>query len=81
MYNVVFKNIGENTSKGVVTWSTFQDKEKFDEWYDAEMRAWYQIVEEGVTQERAVELCSSPEATLAVITSKMRETVEILRQL
>ncbi|MEK7076191.1 MAG: hypothetical protein AAB941_00805 [Patescibacteria group bacterium] len=45
------------------------------------MKIWYQVVEEGVSQEQAVELCSTPEATRAVVVSKMREVVELLRRI
>lgn len=81
MYNVVFRNISGSTSDGVITWSSFKSKAAFDEWNDEKMRSWYQVVEEGVSQERAVELCSTPEATRSVVVSKMREVSELLRQL
>ena len=84
MYNVVFRNISGSTSSGAITWSTFKSKaafDDFDEWNDQKMKSWYQVVEEGVSPERAVELCSTPEATRAVVVSKMREVGELLRQL
>ena len=81
MYNVVFRNIGGGTSSGAITWTSFRDKARFHEWNDEKMKNWYEIVEEGVSQERAVELCSTPEATRAVIVAKLRELDETLRQL
>ena len=54
MYNVVFRNISGSTSDGVITWTAFRDKAYFDEWNDEKMKAWYQVVEEGVSQERAI---------------------------
>jgi hypothetical protein len=42
------------------------------------MRAQEQVVAEGVTPERAVELCSTPEATMATLVSMVRELDEIL---
>jgi len=52
-YNVVFKTrIGP--SQGVITWTSYKDKEHFDQWYNEEMRASYEVVAEGVSQEEAV---------------------------
>ncbi|GMX58695.1 MAG: hypothetical protein MCSN_3490 [Candidatus Microsyncoccus archaeolyticus] len=64
MYVVVFRNIGESISKDVVTWSIFQTKQEFDSWWEnaENARNWYEIVEQGVTRERAIELCTTPEA-------------------
>ena len=81
MYNVVFRNISGSTSDGAITWTSFKSKAVFDEWNDRKMKIWYQVVEEGVSQEQAVELCSTPEATRAVVVSKMREVVELLRRI
>jgi hypothetical protein len=58
MHNVVFRTIVECSTKGAITWTSFKSKEHFDKWYDAKMRDWYEVVEEGVTQQRAVDLCS-----------------------
>ena len=81
MYIVVFRTIVECTSKGAITWSSFKNKEVFDKWYDEKMKSWYQVVEEGTTQERAIELCSSPEATEAALMYKVRQLGELLRQI
>ena len=81
MYNVVFRNISGSTSDGAITWGSHKDKAHFDAWYDEKMMTWYQVVEEGVSQERAIELCSTPEATAAVVVSKLRELGETLRRL
>jgi hypothetical protein len=62
MHIVVFRTIADCASKGAVTWSSFMNKEAFDEWYDQKMQDWYEVVDQGVTKERAIELCSSPEA-------------------
>jgi hypothetical protein len=62
MYIVVFRTIVECMTTGAITWSTFDSKAHFDKCYDEKLRSWYEIVEEGVSEERALELCSSPEA-------------------
>ena len=80
MHNVVFRNISGSISDGVITWSSFKSKVDFDKWNDQKMKSWYQVVEEGVSQERAIDLCSTPEATQAVVVSKMMEVGELLRQ-
>jgi len=72
-YNVVFKNISEGTHTGVITWSSFKNKEEFDEWYDEKMKSWYKIVAEGVTSDRAIQLCSTPEANQAALLATGRE--------
>ena len=52
-YNVVFKTkVG--SSQGVVTWSGYKNKQHFDQWYDDEMRATYEVIFEGVSEEEAV---------------------------
>lgn len=66
MYNVVFRTIAKCETVGAITWTSFRDKEYFDGWYNEKMRSWYQVVEENVSEERAIELCSSPDATRAV---------------
>lgn len=81
MYNVVFRNIVECSTEGVLTWSTFQDKNHFDGWYVESMRSQYEVVEEGVTQDRAIELCSSPEAGLMLMASQFRKLNGILDNL
>jgi hypothetical protein len=65
-YNVAF--VGTAASgyyEGVITWSSYLSKEEFDKAYTPEMRAKQAIVEEGITDERAVELAKqTPEACI-----------------
>jgi hypothetical protein len=42
---------------GITTWSVFASKSEFDTWYDEATRKDQAVVEEGITKERAVELC------------------------
>jgi len=82
MYNVVFRNTtGGQYSDGAITWSTFQSKEDFNNWYDAKLKSWYQVVEQGVTQERALELCSTPEEDEVIRGILCREVNKALEQL
>lgn len=56
-YNVVFRYTKEAGGyHGVMTSTSFSSKEEFDKWYTPEIRAREEIVEEGITDERAVEL-------------------------
>lgn len=72
MYNVVFQTkVG--TSQGAVTWSTFEDQKSFENWYDQKMKDWYEVLTQGVTRERAIELCSTPQARLTAVISQLRE--------
>ena len=66
MYYVVIRTRGGNTP-GAMTWTSFKDKVAFNAWNNEKMRSWYEVVEEGVTQKRAIELCSSLEATMALV--------------
>jgi hypothetical protein len=78
MYNVVFRNTSGNAYDGVLTWSTFKSKKDFDAWYDAKMKSWYQVVEESVSDERAIERCSTPEANQAAFSARMKKLGQLL---
>jgi ABC-type uncharacterized transport system YnjBCD substrate-binding protein len=60
MYNVVFENRNGN-HKDVITWGTHESKEAFEEWYSEEIKKRYKIIANGVSRERALEICSSTE--------------------
>jgi len=82
VYNVVFRAICRGSmARGVITWSSFKDKEDFNEWYNEKMQEWYVVVEAGVSHERAIELCSTFAARIAVVKSQLRELGELLRSL
>lgn len=73
MYNVVFRNISSQTNRGAITRTSFDDKDYFDKWYDEDMRKFFDIVAEGVTSEKAVEICSSPESNITLIFTGIRK--------
>lgn len=75
MYIVVLKTIAEISSKGAITWGTHDSKESFEKWYDGKMQSWYQVVEQGVTRERAIQLSSSLEATRVAIRSMVSRVI------
>lgn len=81
MYNVVTRTIASGTHTGVITRTLFKSKADFDQWNDEKMKSWYEVVEEGVSEERAVELCSSKEAQLAVETASLREVEEHMKKI
>ncbi|MEK7535728.1 MAG: hypothetical protein AAB590_01800 [Patescibacteria group bacterium] len=57
MYNVAFVYTRETGGfEGVVTWCTFKSKEDFDKFYTDEIRKRERVVEEGISQERCIEL-------------------------
>ena len=62
-YNVVFRyNSRAAGYEGVITWSTYPSNEVFDAQYRCSFvgdKCIEEIVEEGVTPERAIELCQS----------------------
>lgn len=76
-YNVVFKNTSGSILNGVTTWTSFESKDAFNKWYDKKMKKWYEVVEENVSQDRAIELCSTPEANTAVVVSHLKKISEI----
>jgi hypothetical protein len=61
-YNVSFRyTAAAGGYQGIITWTSFASKKDFDEWYTEERRAHQEVVEEGISEERAVELtCSTP---------------------
>ena len=56
-YNVVLRNT-KNTGfdEGLVRWRSFKSKEAFKKWYTPEIKECQTVVEEGVSEERAIEL-------------------------
>ena len=80
MYNVVFRTTLVCETTGALTWTSFNNKEDFDQWYDRKMREWYEVVDEGVSKERATELCSkgpikgSNALFVALLRSRFRNT-------
>ncbi|MBI5140464.1 MAG: hypothetical protein HZA94_03410 [Candidatus Vogelbacteria bacterium] len=80
MYNVVFRTIAKCETTGAVTWSSYKSKEEFEALYDEGAKKQEEVVAEGVSEEQAVELCSSPEATLAREMSLVRRNIEELRR-
>lgn len=55
-YNVVFER--DNRSR---FWTSFNSEEEFKVWYDREKAARLTVVDRGVTDKRAIELCKPPE--------------------
>ena len=56
-YNVAFRYTRKaGLSHGIVTWTSFASKEDFDKWYTPELRAIEDVAEEGITEERAIQL-------------------------
>jgi len=41
---------------GIITWTNFPDKECFDKWYTDSIREMQEIVEEGISASRCIEL-------------------------
>lgn len=76
MYNVVFRTIVPGNYFGVITWSTYPSKEEFDSRF-VSLKDMYVVVEQGVTPERAVELCSTPEASHKAFFAEIRQSLDI----
>ena len=77
LYEVVFKNISGSRSHGCITRTSFESKEDFVRWYDEKMQGWYEVVDQGVSPERALELCTTPEANIAATAYQQRMAGDI----
>ncbi len=56
-YNIVLEGTGEgNSVEGIRTWTTYKNKEAFDESYKPTESI--RVIAEGVTSEEAIKLCS-----------------------
>lgn len=59
-YNVAFVFTKEAGGyEGVITWTSFPSKEYFNKWYTEDIKSHQEVVEEGITSERAVYLANS----------------------
>jgi|GEM_PF-3072095 len=78
-YIVVMKNL-TGVSAGVCTWTTYESKEAFVEWYKSRMMDGtnrpltevYEITAEGVSQKEALAMISSGPNTMATLVSLAR---------
>lgn len=58
-YNVVFEYTKETGGyEGVITWSSFKNQEDFKKMYSSDVEKRQRVIAEGVTPERAIELCN-----------------------
>ena len=56
-YNVVFEyTLATRAYAGYRTWTSFENKKQFEEWYTPERQTLETVVEQGITQERAMQL-------------------------
>ena len=59
-FNVAFRytrKLGRNGGyHGIITWTTFESEEAFNNWYTPEVAERQEVVEKGISAERAVEL-------------------------
>jgi hypothetical protein len=75
MYYVVFKS----PTSGVMTWTTFTDEVNFSSHYPtSETKQAAGIIAEDVTEERALELCSTPDNTRMIINSELEKAEDLL---
>lgn len=75
-YLVVFKNVATGSGyNGIRTQTSFEDKDAFDEWFDDEMKSIYEVVEQGVTEERALWLVSGTPASCRIKAALQASTI------
>ncbi len=81
-YNVVFEYTERvDSHQGVRTWTTYKNREEFQKFYTSERAERERVIAEGVSNKRAIELCSTPEVTQASMASMLRKIDELLHQL
>lgn len=69
-YIVAFRNTKETGAyEGVITWTCFENKEKFDAWFTKDLREKYQVVDEDISEEEAVELVRKTPLTCRIAVS------------
>jgi hypothetical protein len=69
-YNVAFRGTKKTGGyHGVITWSSFADKESFDKWYTDDIREREEVVDEGISAERCIELVHSTPISCRVAAS------------
>ena len=76
-YNVAFRyTAAARGNQGIITWTSFFSKKHFDECYTEEMRVLQEVVEEGITQERAIELTLLTPLKCRIAAAKQEATYE-----
>ena len=80
-YNVAFRYTRKTGGyHGVVTWTSFDDKESFDKWYTDDIRERQAVVEEGVSDERCMELTHDTPFACRVAAA-VEESISLPREL
>ena len=85
-YNVAFANTrAMGAQEGIITWTPFESKEEFDKFYTNDMKRFFRVIEEGISNERCIELVKqTPIAcriAAAIAESEDSETGEINQEL
>ncbi|GEM_PF-6401964 len=58
-YHVVLRNITNTPFKGNLSWVRYESKERFNQCFNGfngEMKKTHEVVEEGISEERAIQL-------------------------
>ncbi|PLX27958.1 hypothetical protein C0583_01840 [Candidatus Parcubacteria bacterium] len=60
MYNVALRyTIKAGGYHGIITWTSFESKEDFDKFYTEKIRENQEVVEEGISEERCMDLTAT----------------------
>jgi len=71
MYNVAFVYTKEAKGyAGIITWTSFESKEEFDKFYTDDIKAHESVVEEGISEERCIELTKRTPASARIAAAK-----------
>ncbi|MDD4761919.1 MAG: hypothetical protein PHZ25_02770 [Candidatus Pacebacteria bacterium] len=74
-YNVAFRKTSKTGGfQGIITWMSFSSKNDFEKWYTDEIREQNEVVEEGITEERAVELTKTTPIKCWIAAAKQKAT-------
>ena len=56
-YNVVFETTSATKGyEGIITWTSFDDKQSFERWHTEDMKNRYNVLAQGVSSTRAIEM-------------------------
>lgn len=63
MYVVVLKNTRNDATNNRLHWTTFKDKEHFEDWFELKIQLSFIVVSQDISEKEAITLCNDKEAT------------------
>lgn len=60
MYVVILKNTRNDVPENRLHWTTFKDKEHFEEWFELKIQLSFVLVKQDIPEKEAIALCTIP---------------------